>query len=29
VLVMWQVNDLEMEQHEPVLRAMVASLQAQ
>ncbi len=27
VLVLWQVNDLEMETHEPVLRAIGASLQ--
>lgn len=28
ILVMWQVNDLEMTAHEPVLRAIVASLKA-
>jgi hypothetical protein len=26
VMVMWQVNDLEMESYEPVLRAMIASM---
>lgn len=29
VLVLWQVNDLEMETHEPVLRAIGTSLQVQ
>jgi hypothetical protein len=28
LMVMWQVNDLEMETHEPVLRAMLATLKA-
>lgn len=27
VLVMWQINDLELESYEPVMRAMVTSLQ--
>jgi hypothetical protein len=29
VLVMWQINDLELEHHEPVLRAICASIKLQ
>jgi hypothetical protein len=29
VLVMWQINDLELDRHEPVLRAMCASLKVE
>jgi hypothetical protein len=29
VLVMWQINDLELERHEPVLRAMCASIKVE
>ena len=29
VLAMWQINDLELEQHEPVLRAICASIKVE